>query len=250
MAVIFTDRKFGILKGILGQAFRAPSVLELTLDNGISQIGNPELVQEKVNTAEIIYERFFRGGLRVTVSGYEGIAENLISAREVHAGDPNHPGAPYLDIVNQYYNLDEIEFRGLEFGLEKQTRAGYSGFSNFGLQSVKDKKTGQTPPNSPRFLANFGFSAPLWKKIVRSSLLGRYVDERKAYDGQVAKSYFACDLWMHLNDMFPGLSIHAGVKNLLDSDIIDPIFEDYYPVVLLKHEGRRVVLNINYRLGI
>lgn len=249
-AVIFADKRFGVLKAICGQAFRAPSIYELTFDDSSTHIGNPKLVQEKVNTAEIIYERFFRGGVRVSVCGYEGIAENLISAREVHAGDPDHPGAPYLDIVNQYYNLDRIEFRGLEFGLEKQTRGGYSGFLNFGIQSVKDKKTKQKPPNSPRFLANFGLSAPLWKNKVRSSVLARYVGERDAYDGQVAKSYFTCDLWLHLNNMFPGLSIHAGVKNLLDTDIIDPIFEDYYPVVLLKHEGRRVVLNINYKLGI
>jgi outer membrane receptor for ferrienterochelin and colicins len=250
MGLVLSHEDLGVMKAIYAQAFRAPSIYELTFDNQFSHIGNPALVQEKVNTGELIYERFLRGGVRVSVCGYEGIAENLISAREIHAGDPEHPGAPYLDIVNQYYNLDKIEFRGLEFGLEKQTRDGYSGFLNFGIQSVKDKKTKQKPPNSPGFLANFGFSAPLWKNIVRGSLLGRFVDERKAYDGQTAKSYFTCDLWLHLNNTFTGLSISAGVKNLFDSDIIDPVFEEFYPVVLLKHEGREVVINVNYSLGI
>jgi len=250
VGLVLSNEDLGVMKAIYAQAFRAPSIYELTFDNRFSHIGNPALVQEKVNTGEVIYERFLRGGVRVSVCGYQGIAENLISAREVHAGDPEHPGAPYLDVVNQYCNLDKIEFRGLEFGLEKQTRGGYSGFLNFGIQSVKDKKTKQKPPNSPEFLANFGLSGPLWKNRVRSSVLARYVGEREAYDGQVAKSYFTCDLWMHLNNMFPGLSVHAGVKNVFDADIIDPVFEEFYPVVLLKHEGRRVVLNINYKLGI
>jgi outer membrane receptor for ferrienterochelin and colicins len=249
-AVILTDKRLGVLKGIYGQAFRAPSIFEFTFDDGVTFIGNPDLVHEQVNTGEIVYERFFGGGVRVSISGYEGMAKNLITTREVYAGDPGHPGDPYEDLLFQYYNLDEIEFRGMEFGLEKQTRGGCSGFFNFGIQSVKDAKTKQTPPNSPHFLANFGVSVPLWRNKVRSSVSGRYLDERKAYDGQVAKSYFTSDLWLHLKNVVPGLSVRAGVKNLLDTDIIDPIFEDYYPVVLLKQDGRRLILKVDYTLGI
>jgi len=250
-ALIFAHEQFGVLKGICGQAFRAPSTyeqsFELDLDGGSLQVGNPGLVHEQVNTAEVVYERFLIPGFRISVSGFEGVAKNLIGVPENFPEDVTDPNAALL---YQYQNLDEIEFRGLEVGLERQRPGSFSGFLNLALQSVRDKLTGQRPPNSPRLLANFGLSAPLWRHKLRGSVLGRYVDERKAYDGQVAKSYSTSDLCLHLKNMVPGLSVHAGVKNLFDADIIDPIFEDYYPVVLLKHEGRRLVLNINYSLGI
>jgi hypothetical protein len=74
------------------------------------------------------------------------------------------------------------------------------------------------------------------------------VDKRKAYDGTIAGSYVCTNLSFVVKRIAGMFDLSLYIRNLFDTKIYDPIFEDYYPVVLMKQDGRTLSIKASWGL--
>ncbi|MFH1336143.1 MAG: TonB-dependent receptor, partial [Candidatus Zixiibacteriota bacterium] len=162
--------------------------------------------------------------------------------------DPAYPGGTYEDVIFQYRNAERLEAKGMEVSVERGLKERWGGFFNFSYSQTKDKQTGLRLINSPEFMANLGLNYQWVKNRFTSSLEFQYVDKRKAYDGQIAGSYVNTNLSFAFKKVTEVLDVSLFIRNLFDVKIFDPIFGDYYPVVLMKQDGRTFNIRVSLNL--
>jgi iron complex outermembrane receptor protein len=102
-ALVYKAAPRSTLKLMYGEAFRAPTVLELELKNSPQTVGNPDLDPEKIRTLEFAWLQEF-GRAHVTATGYYSRLEDQI----VRAGSTN----PFT-----FENGDSEDLSGVEFEL-------------------------------------------------------------------------------------------------------------------------------------
>jgi iron complex outermembrane receptor protein len=89
LAVVWTPRSGTTLKLLYGSAFRAPNVYETYYDDGgNSQVGNPALLPETIQTYEAVLEQSLGGQVRFTLTGFQNRIHNLITQVPVDPADP------------------------------------------------------------------------------------------------------------------------------------------------------------------
>lgn len=247
LGVIVSPRRKSIFKLLYSEGFRAPTFYERTFDDADYYIGNPSLVPEEIRSYEFVFERYLPWA-RIAATLFLNRARKIISQETVDSSDPAHPGGDYQEEVFQYQNIEELETRGMEFSVERSLKDRWGGYLNLSYCLTEDKETGQKLANSPEILSNLGLNYQWIKGRLSSALELRFVDRRTAYDGTTAKSYVTTDLSLTAKKIGGLFDASLAVKNLFDQEIRDPIFEDYYPVRLMKQSGRTLSIRTSFSL--
>jgi len=110
--------EFNSLKLILGQSFRAPTMLELYFDHP-TVVGNINLKPEKANSVELAYVHG-KNNLFVQMLGYYQKLDDLIQRYTPPTGPPSN-----------YQNLSSIEGYGFEFEARYQNQKLFDAFFNY-----------------------------------------------------------------------------------------------------------------------
>ncbi|MGF6708763.1 outer membrane receptor for ferrienterochelin and colicin [Pseudomonas frederiksbergensis] len=79
--------------------------------------------------------------------------------------------------------------------------------------------------NSPRNLSKLQISVPLAGERLRASLAARYVGERLIAPGRNVAGYAITDLTLTSEEILPGVSVTAAVRNLFDRHYLDSPFD-------------------------
>lgn len=193
------------LKLIYGKAFRAPSASEAYYgDDNIRRKINPDLKPEAIESYELIFEKYFRNNIRISLSAFYSNIDHLIDATtEPSSG------------LNIYINRGRVEVKGIELEAEKKWPGGYKGLVSYSCQDITDRATGKELSDSPRHLAKINLTAPLIKKVFAGIEL-HYRSATKTLKGDTNNAFLITNLTLSGDEIAKGLSVSASIYNLFD----------------------------------
>lgn len=203
-ALIWQPASTTVLKGLLGRAHRAPNAYERDYEDGFSQVANPALGGETIDTAELVADHRMADDLALRASAYHWRMRDLISL-----------GLDPMSGLSQYRSGDRVRANGLELSADKTWRWGGRLRASVSLQDVQ-AEGGQRLLNSPRRLAKIGFTAPLPVAGLRAGVEWQAESERLTLDGSRTGGNAQTHLTLAAVGWLSGLDLSLSVRNLLD----------------------------------
>jgi len=225
------------LKALYGMAYRAPNVYEQYYQTAATggQETNAGLAAERIRTYEVVLEQQVAAGGKATLSVYQNAVSNLIS----QTVDPNTG-------LLVFQNIARTRTRGAELGFEQAWPGGTRLRASYSIQNTEDADTDQTVPNSPRHLAKFNATTPLWRDDVRLGVEAQYVSNRLSLRGQVG-GFWLANVTLLATRLAPNLEMSASIYNLFDRRYADPAGPELTQAAI-QQDGRTFWLKFTYTL--
>lgn len=241
-ALLFRPLEESTFKLMGGRGFRAPSVYELTYnDGGITQIASPNLDPETIYSLEFEYTQ----GLPESFEIIGAVYGNRIGTRIEQTGEG------FEEDPFQFANIDtDLWTAGAEIELRRPFLQGWMASIQYSYQRTGEGVISDllgnphAISNSPNHLAAFKLVNPL----VRPSLqmANRLIFEGPRVDrvGELTSPVFLWDLVF--SGQVPDLPFRyaAGVRNLLNWQYAHPVGEDILDI-RLSQPGRTFVVDIS-----
>lgn len=219
-------------KLLYGSAFRAPSAFEVYYqDGGVSQLSNPDLQPETIQTWEFSWGRRWGLPLHTLVDIYRYRIEDLITQVDLGGG------------LAQYQNAGGMVANGIELEAEYAWRNGVRAKTSYANQLAQDG-SGQGATNSPRHLFKLNLAAPLpFGLQAGAELLA--MSARKTMAGQVAANSV---LNLTLSGGDPqGVSWSLSAYNLFDREYSEPASAEFVQDAI-PQDGRSFRFKLDWRL--
>lgn len=226
------------LKLLYGQAFRAPSFIELYNDNNPTVLGNSNLKPEKIRTYEAGIGCRLTDELRVEVDYFNSLVDDLI-VRDATV-------SPAM-----YANKGGARVRGIEVDFIGQyTPSNYWKLS-YAYQEPKDSDTKKRLPDVPSQRAtaslNYGLS-----KYLNSHIDVLWTGPRPRTSGDTRgkmPSYTTVDLALIAKNIYKNLEIRGSVHNLFDKKYKDPDTSGAARLIPndFPREGISALMSVSYK---
>ena len=210
LGLIYNPWKKGTFKALYGEAFRAPTDYEVNFQSQSFE-RNPGLKPVTIRTYELVYEQYLRNQVRLSAAAYHYDINGLIS----ETLDPATGN-------NLFRNLGRVAANGLELQLEGRYRGGVLVRTSYTLQRSDDLDSHQELGNSPRHLAKFNVTVPVYRDRVFSSLELRYRGSSITPERHTAKGYVVVNWTVFAQKLAPGLELSGSIYNLLDARYSTP----------------------------
>lgn len=174
LGLIYKPQQTSVLKLLYGSAFRAPNAYELnySFPGAFSQIGNPALKPETIQTVEAVWEQFLGKDTRIQASAYVyQINDWIVQVSTL-------PGL-------QFQNQPVVKGKGLELEGEQRFASGAQLRASLATQFVPDHPNGALN-SAPKYLVKANYSTPLFgSNTWRTGIEAQYTDRRAAPSGWV-----------------------------------------------------------------
>ncbi|MEO0332406.1 MAG: TonB-dependent receptor, partial [Bacteroidota bacterium] len=235
IALVWKAHPILTTKLLYGSAFRAPSFSELGFRNNPTFIGNDNLTPEKIDTYEASFTFLPYDDLQTTLSLYSYNAEDLI----VYVPTTNG------NIADNAAGQDGY---GVEWELSWQLSDNWRISGNYSRQESENSDTGETIADAPGQQFTFNSFWQLNSKWLISSQINWVADrERSNTDNRSAiDDYTITDLTLRKNNIYKGLDIALGIRNLFDENAREPsdglFIQNDFPL-----EGRNLWLELRYQ---
>lgn len=198
------------LKLLYGQAFRAPSFIEMYNINTVSNAGNPNLKPERIETWEAGLDVHFSHALNLDINYFYSAIDDLITRDATVT-------------PTSFINAGRAVTQGVEAGLhgafeQLQWKTSYA------WQDPRDKITGRRLADVPSQRANVSINYPLTRYLNLYADL-RWIGPRPRDTGDTRAEmpdYTTVDMALTANNFFKGLEIQLAVHNLFDKRYSDP----------------------------
>lgn len=223
-ALVWQTRPDVTSKLMYGRAFRAPSFSELYLKNNPSNLGNPALKPETIDTVELAFD--FRPGARFhsTLSLFRYEIKDLID---------NLPDPEASTISAQ--NARNQEGRGFEVEAEWLVAEDFRLLGNLAYQRSLDRDTKAVVADAPEWQL---YLNPQWRFLPYWSLDGQYYRiagrHRAAGDSRAdVKDYDLVNFCLQRQNIARHWGVKLKVKNIFDTDAREPgpsSIPDDYPL--------------------
>jgi outer membrane receptor protein involved in Fe transport len=237
VALIWKASPDTTVKGLYGRAHRAPNAFERDYDDlGTSdtQVANPSLDGETIDTLELVMDHRITPTLLVRGSVYQWKMKGLVTL-----------GTDALSGLSQYQSGEDVEATGLEFSADKTWDWGGRLRGSLSYQDVA-YASGVGLDNSPRLLGKLNFSGPLAATGLRFGYELQYSSERQAIDGSDLDGYWLSNLHLSADTWAKGLEVSLGLYNLFDTRYEHP-GSDINWQNALEQDGRSARLKVSYR---
>jgi iron complex outermembrane receptor protein len=198
------------VKALYGSAYRPPNVYERYYSDGQTQVANPALHGETIDTLELVVDRRIGSDLALRGSLYQWTMKDLITL-----------GIDPVTGLSQYQTGPAAKARGLELSAD---RTWDSGARLRGSLSIQDAAYvhGSELVNSPKQLGKLDLSAPLPWAGLRTGYELQYDSRRLAIDGEQLAGYVVSNLIVSTDTWFHGLRLSVGLYNLFDKRYAQP----------------------------
>jgi iron complex outermembrane receptor protein len=233
-ALIWQASPVTTLKALAGRAHRAPNVYEKEYDDIVSQVRNPALHGESIDTFELVADHRLGQDLALRGSVYNWIMHDIVTL----GIDPESG-------LTQYQSGEKVNARGLELSADKTWTAGARLRGSVSLQDVA-YASGGALLNSPRVLGKLNFSAPLPVAGLRMGYELRYDSRRLSLDGTRLGGYAVSNLHLSTEALAKGLELSLTIRNLFDKRYAHPGAETNWQNAL-EQDGRSVLVKLEYR---
>lgn len=222
------------LKALYGAAYRAPNAYELyyqLIALGGAKV-NPALRPERIRSHELVVEHYLAPDMRLTATAFNNRVTDLIN----QVLDP-------ADGLLVYRNLNSATARGAEFELEKAWAGGGRLRTSYSWQHTRDDATGALLVNSPRHLAKFNWTAPLFSAW-RAGIEAQYVGRRYTFQSETG-GYCLANLTLTSTRLAPGAELSASIYNLFDRRYADPGGGEHVQDAI-PQDGRNFRIKLSY----
>jgi len=174
VGLVFSPNSKIFIKGLYGEAFRAPTFDELYQVNNPSFIGNPDLRPQKLRTTEVQLGSNYSDHWIATLSFFNTQIEDIIQLAPIASPD---------QVGNEFQNLGEVHSQGVEVDAKYAFTSQRYLFFNYTYQTAEnttnepimvndsngDPIACQQPDydvgNIPRAIFNAGFNLDLFGKL-------------------------------------------------------------------------------------
>jgi iron complex outermembrane receptor protein len=233
MALIWQAAPATTLKALYGRAYRAPNVYERDYFDGVTQVANPDLRGERIDTLEVVADQRVGRDLTLRASVYEFTMRDLIT-----------PGIDPLSGLLQYQSGETVKARGLELSADKTWDSGYRLRDSLSLQNAF-RASDRTLLNSPKVLGRINLSGPLPCAGLRMGYELRYDSSRVNRDGTTLGGYTLSNLTLSTDTLVKGLELSGGLYNLFDKRYAQPTAAAGWQNAL-EQDGRSVRVKLTY----
>lgn len=233
-ALIWQATPATTLKALVGRAHRAPNVYESQYDDVFTQVSNPSLSGERIDTLELVADHRVGPDLAVRGSAYEWTMHDIVTL-----------GIDPVSGLTQYQSGDKVKARGLELSADKTWAWGGRLRGSVSLQDVAYAGGGALL-NSPKLLGKLNLSGPLPWAGLRAGYELRYDGRRLTLDGSKLASFAVSNLHLSTEAMANGLEVSLGIQNLFDKRYAHPGADTNWQNAL-EQDGRSVRLSATYR---
>lgn len=235
IAVIHSLSRKTTLKGLYGQAFRAPNAYELFYPQGASTFKpNPGLQPETVRTVEVILEHYWRKA-RLAGSVFRSAMSDLVTLKT----DP-------LDGLFFFANDLGVRTIGAELELDWKWSGGRSLRFSHAWQSSDDLLTDAVLVNSPKNLSKLNLVLPLPGRRLTAAVETQYSSARKTVSGNAAAPFWLANLNLVSRDLPGGIEVSVGVFNLFDREYGEPGSEEHVQDQIMQN-GRSLRGRLTWR---
>jgi outer membrane receptor protein involved in Fe transport len=223
-----------VVKAIVGNAFRAPSSYELHYtDDGDTQLPNPDLDPEQVETVEVSFERDIGRRGHTRLSAFHVNVDDLIDVVDLGDG------------VIQYQNTGEARSEGVEIEARLRAPGGLMAHAHVALQNVTQCGSGARLPNTPQASGGAGLSVPVVREHLFASVLVRGMGERPTLAGKGAPAYAVSDASLVYRSGDLPLEFSVRAQNLFDTRYVEPGFIEH-PSGTLPQQRRFIAARVIY----
>jgi iron complex outermembrane receptor protein len=222
------------LKALYGRAHRAPNVYERDFDDGLSQIANPDLEGETIDTLELVIDQRVGRSLGLRASVYQWSMQGLVTL-----------GTEAISGLSQYQTGEDVKARGVELSADKTWDWGGRLRGSLSYQDVA-YKSGAGLDNAPQLLGKLNFSGPLAATGLRLGYELQYSSERQAIDGTDLGGYWLSNFQLSSDKWVKGLEVSLGLYNLFDTRYAHPGSDTNWQNAL-EQDGRSARLKMAYR---
>jgi len=199
------------VKALYGRAFRAPSIIELYVENNPSVLGNRNLNPETMDTYEIAFNYKPTGNLDLNFNLFhyeiDDLIEQTIAAK-----------------VKVFDNSGVQKGKGFEAEFDWSVSQELSIKGNYAYQRSKNKLThsdaGHVPHHQVYLRGDWKFASK-WLLNFQSNWIGereRVVGDPRSDLGGYTKT----DLHLRYGDEYSPWNISVGLKNVFNDDIREP----------------------------
>jgi iron complex outermembrane receptor protein len=222
------------LKSLYGRAHRAPNAYEHNYDDGVTQLANPNLNGESIDTLEFVADYLLTKNLKFHASLYHWEMQNLIELEtDKETG------------IAQYQNGQKVKANGLELSIDKTWDWG-GRLRTSGAYQNASFISGDLLHNSPQWLGKLNFSSPIFDTGVRAGYEFQYYSKRETVvHGEFLSGYSLSNLNLMTDKVVKGLELSLGIYNLFDTHYAHPISEGNW-MSSLEQDGRNFRLKALY----
>ncbi|WP_305333838.1 TonB-dependent siderophore receptor [Nitrosomonas sp.] len=223
-------------KALYGRAHRSPNAYERDYTDGISQVANPGLRSEMVDTAELVADYLPLPNMNLRATVYAWDMHNVIAL-----------GIDPVSGLSQYQQTSQkVLARGTELSMDKTWDWGARLRSSFGIQNAEQQDSHL--PNSPYHLGKLNISIPI--PLITGLRAGyelQYYGKRKTLDGTHTDNYVLSNLNLVTNvPQIKGLEASLSVFNLFNENYRHPAADTNWQNFFWQ-PGRTVRLRMDYR---
>ena len=224
------------LKLLYGEAFRAPSFLEMFTTNQPAIQGNENLAPERIRTYELGLSYKFNKHVSSSVNYFFNDVKDLIVLRTLESAQN----------TSRYENFGDAHIQGVEMETKVDITKGNYVFMNYTFQSPEDDN-GDDLPFVAKHKGNFGVNVHYWKYV--NTNLSTFVSGRRFREEDDTRddlpAYALLNLSVIGKEFVKSMEVYGTVYNLLDKDNSDPgptsIPED------LPRPGRTFFIGLSYQ---
>ncbi len=222
------------LKALYGRAHRAPNAYEQAFDDGVSQVANPSLGGETIDTLELVMDHRLARDFSVRASIYHWSMQDIITL-----------GIDPVSGLSQYQSGNKIKADGLELSADKRWDWGGRARGSVSYQEIA-YTDGSDLANAPQWLGKLNFSNPLPWEGLRLGYELQYDAKRRAIDASSLDGYWLSHLTLLADKWVTGMEVSLGLRNLLDQHYQHPGADTNWQT-RLDQDGRSAWLKLDYR---
>lgn len=238
-ALIYRVSPSASAKAIVGSAYRSPNAYEFYYrfedqeQQAADQLANPELRDEHIETAELIWEQRLERSGTISASIYHYSVSDLITFSDSAEGDL------------LFVNVDKANATGIELAYERhyarsRLRASYS------AQRVRDSDSGNKLENSPDNMAKLNLSFPVFGSGLRANAEVQWLAARLSHNQQEVAGYWLANGGLSLPHALGQAEVSLHVYNIFDQHYEDPVGLEFMQNAI-EQDGRTAVFKL--RLG-
>ena len=221
------------VKLLYGEAFRAPTLYELTYE-ATNEKANPDLQPERVRTFEIVGEHYFDAHWKASVSLFQNDISDLIN----QVTDP--------DGLDVYRNRGDAQTRGVEAEIEGKWDSGWLVRASYAHDATEDGSTGRRLTNAPENVVKTQILAPLWSDKLSLGVEGIYSSNRVTLQQHGTGDMWLLNATLLSRELRPGLEISASIYNVLDRKFRFPGGPEHLQDTI-EQDGRTFRVKVSYR---
>ena len=222
------------LKALYGRARRSPNAYERDYEDGLSQVANPSLGDETIETTELVVDHRVDSDLALRFSMYRWTMHDLVAL-----GVDPASGLP------QYRSDGTVRASGLELSADRTWIVGARLRGSVSYQSV-GSAAGRGFPNSPRWLGRLSASSPLPLAGLRVGYEWQADGARRTLGGMRLGGYALSHLHLSTDTMLPGVSLSLALRNVFDKRHEHPGSDSNWQDAL-EQDGRSLRVQVRAR---